>query len=77
DICLAHAGFSIVLGSKLSRAPPLVVSCARPEILRGPVCIRTTKFPATRPLVTTILVYLTRPPPALTVRSQDTTRGSP
>jgi len=32
EICHKHARFSVFLCSTLSAAPPLVVSCARPEI---------------------------------------------
>ncbi|MFO7913004.1 MAG: hypothetical protein R6V15_12655 [Desulfotignum sp.] len=35
DICHKHAGFSVFLCSILYRKPPLVVPCARTEILRG------------------------------------------
>jgi len=35
EICHRHARFFIVLCSTLSWAPPLVVSCARPEICGG------------------------------------------
>ncbi|MFO7911708.1 MAG: hypothetical protein R6V15_06055 [Desulfotignum sp.] len=35
DICHKHAGLSIALCSTLSRGPPLVVSCARPEVCGG------------------------------------------
>ncbi|HKJ99385.1 MAG TPA: hypothetical protein VJ959_10720 [Desulfotignum sp.] len=35
DICHKHAGLSIALCSTLSQCPPLVVSCARPEVCGG------------------------------------------
>jgi len=36
DICYKQPGFLTFCCSTLSPVPPLVISCARPETLRGP-----------------------------------------
>ncbi|MFO7972190.1 MAG: hypothetical protein R6U40_10625, partial [Desulfobacterales bacterium] len=36
DICYKHPRFSTVCCNDLFKTPPRVVSCARPETLRGP-----------------------------------------
>ncbi len=77
DICHKHVGLLIVLCSTLSHRPRPCWHPVPGSRSAGACLHKNNEVRQPALCLKTIPAYFTRPPPDLTVRSQDTTRGSP